>query len=719
MAANFCIKDIEILDSDGWSEDALKILKKGQTYRLCDESVPHNFFGENIEVSAIVGKNGSGKSSLLEVFYRAINNFAHCLVTSMALNLNPQRPWESFHHLDYCFGLYVNVNFQCEGEDGTIFIRDNIVALQCGDLKVVFHSVPREKIVDFFKIFSIIEENNSPEFTGFSVMKSEYFEDYQSIALKLFYSIVTNYAMQSFVTYDFTKEDSLWRDDVIRNDLRPDYAHSWIDGLFHKNDGYTTPVVLNPYRGAGKIDMHKESLLTRNRVASLMIFFDHMKGKPQLIDEYDLDSITFNLNPHLVLDKIGDEMMKHIEIPAKKYDGSFFQMEQIAGHLSTILQNEDSLANLIVREYGVKVEIPKSASGVYLHEDPLLLSLIYLVYKTLAIPSRHYPGYEPFAKLSISDICLLKGDENYGLIMRNAKELVEKINSDLTHIGLKIRQTLKSIDLCAKGGMPKGSFDYTAYSKILQEKKYDSLSNVIENMPPSYFVPIIQLKTTQKSGISFDSLSSGQRQLIYTISTYIYHSLNILSVEGNDRLRYQNLCYILDEVEICFHPEYQRVFLKRLVDTLIRAGLNQKANIHIIIATHSPFILSDIPCGNVLKLEEGFVRKKEETFAANIHNLLNNEFFLDYSIGDIAREKIEALFRTSREGIYQQEKTSLNDFEYICNHIGDEYLKRKAKEAFYNILGNDELIRRLNRINREREEIEAILNKRNDEENSL
>lgn len=37
------------------------------------EKFPKDFYGENIIVSAILGKNGSGKSSLLDIIYRVIN----------------------------------------------------------------------------------------------------------------------------------------------------------------------------------------------------------------------------------------------------------------------------------------------------------------------------------------------------------------------------------------------------------------------------------------------------------------------------------------------------------------------------------------------------------------------------------------------------------------------------------------------------------------------
>ena len=67
---------------------------------------------------------------------------------------------------------------------------------------------------------------------------------------------------------------------------------------------------------------------------------------------------------------------------------------------------------------------------------------------------------------------------------------------------------------------------------------------------------------------------------------------------------------VLDELEICFHPELQRTLVNNLLKFLTGLKLNEMMAINIILSTHSPFILSDMPECNVLMLEEG--KKKTE-----------------------------------------------------------------------------------------------------------
>ena len=68
-------------------------------------------------------------------------------------------------------------------------------------------------------------------------------------------------------------------------------------------------------------------------------------------------------------------------------------------------------------------------------------------------------------------------------------------------------------------------------------------------------------------------------------------------------------------------------------------------NLHggnIILATHSPFLLSDIPHSNVLCLGENTM-SVEGTLGANIIELLGNSFFLSSVIGNVASNEIREI----------------------------------------------------------------------------
>jgi predicted ATP-binding protein involved in virulence len=110
-------------------------------------------------------------------------------------------------------------------------------------------------------------------------------------------------------------------------------------------------------------------------------------------------------------------------------------------------------------------------------------------------------------------------------------------------------------------------------------------------------------------------------------------------------LPYKNISIILDEIEIYYHPDMQRELTSNILSAL--ENIKEKGevgieSIHIIYLTHSPFILSDIPSSNILRLNNGKVEIVDiQTFGANIHDLLANDFFLKKGfMGEFSQNEI-------------------------------------------------------------------------------
>ena len=176
--------------------------------------------------------------------------------------------------------------------------------------------------------------------------------------------------------------------------------------------------------------------------------------------------------------------------------------------------------------------------------------------------------------------------------------------------------------------------------------------------PPIFDTKIMVKDNLTNEEFPLAQLSSGERQLAYAVSTIIYHLRNLNSVplknswEFPKRLKYRYANIILDEIELYFHPGYQRLFVDHLIRCLEKADLKEIMGINIMMVTHSPFILSDIPKSNVLFLKDGRpdFEMQENTFAANIHSMLRNGFFMeDGTMGEFAKNKVNDMFRRLHE----------------------------------------------------------------------
>lgn len=171
-------------------------------------------------------------------------------------------------------------------------------------------------------------------------------------------------------------------------------------------------------------------------------------------------------------------------------------------------------------------------------------------------------------------------------------------------------------------------------------------------------------------------------------------------------LEKQHAILLIDESELHMHPSWQKKFLKYLLEYVNESFKSCK--FQIILATHSPFVFSDIPiqCGIILKrnqkrniLERYSTAKLNQTFGANIHELYTDKFLLeDTLMGDFAKEKILKLITTVNRA-KKVDINKFNDLNCTIKLIGEKFIRHKILETLFSrandetkIIINNELI---------------------------
>lgn len=136
----------------------------------------------------------------------------------------------------------------------------------------------------------------------------------------------------------------------------------------------------------------------------------------------------------------------------------------------------------------------------------------------------------------------------------------------------------------------------------------------------------------------------------------------------------------IDEGEIYYHPEWQRGYIKLLLE-MVNA---RRKKVQIIVTTNSPFIISDILGEDITYLSEDKINEKNKkrdrecTLGQNIHKLLRDNFFMQYTIGEYARELIENIMLCLNE---EKEHDESNRAEKILKLYFDEI--RNYYDAFH------------------------------------
>lgn len=575
----------------------------------------------DISINIIVGENGSGKSTLLELAFMIINN-----ISRRIFEINGLKNQEI--QVKYIDGINAEL----------YFVTDHLYKIKVND-KIV--TVEKFEQIDFTD--EILTLGNPSDYT------TEFSLD------NLYYTNHINYSLHS---------------------LNENYFGDWIYNLFHKNDGYQTPIVLEPYRDKGNIDINLLQSLMKSRLLSYILDNSNESFR-QLTKKVKAKKIVLTVDYFKFLS---------IEpnVPTKE------DFTNLAKNLTNVFNSDTREVIKIVNEF-----IDNSLNNVSFDEnlfindgDDLLLKpnfkdvpiefffMMYIFYKLDSIVKK----YKEF------DIYKNYKNEN------KLKELLEAIKKDTSHVTYKIRQAIYNLKY----------LDTLNFSNREIPFEIDVLSNILENeilvkesakdpdlriddlIPSSIFKVDIILE----NGESFDSLSSGEKQKIFVLNSIMYHLKNIASKDN----RYRNINIVLDEIELYFHPEMQRDFINDLLEILKNNDyINNLYALNFIFITHSPFILSDVTDNNLLKLDNNArpFSENKKTFGANIHELLVNGFFISNSTGEFATKQIDEIVKfytevinltnENFEELKKEYSIKKDKFYFILEHIGEDYISGVIK----------------------------------------
>jgi len=517
-----------------------------------------NIFPNNINVCAIVGQNGSGKTSFLE---------ALMLLVFKSENNN---------NLFKGFAIFFN--------EGKFYISYK------GFNNIEFNDVEYSDELNIEEL-GIIKSNNK-----------YYFSNQQPFFVNFYYNPSLEMISNAFLEYTYEGLQNS-QATIYECDNKPFMQNNLVAFPFKKygiidikeNENF---IIKSMFKNKGKIKKAKENFIhdTKN-LFSTKIFF----SPTEIIIKFNI-----NLLKNRIINSYKDSEF------IKKFFKQFENNEVSIIDLTKILL-------LGVLSYSIVDFSNKTFSQYFFKKESVLEKFL---------TSLNDSGnLEDYMKSLIS-----KTDEEIRELLNNIKSFREELKTEENEdssLNIEVTRLADFIDHLLK----EKSKNNWKGKVISYTNNFGSIEKVLSFVPLSFEVMVYD-----ENGVLFNEFSFGEKMLISLLNVIIY--CISLFKSNSDFLN-----IFIDEMEIGLNPEWQRKLIKILVNEYSLFFPDKKIN--FFIATHSPFILSDIPKENVIFLDNGESKNKfkqdENIFGANIYDIFEKGFFLENSIGKYSEEWIKAL----------------------------------------------------------------------------
>lgn len=453
-----------------------------------------------------------------------------------------------------------------------------------------------------------------------------------------------------------------------------------------KGKGYFAYVVKN-VNGSIEYQCFLQDFNNDFQDSTVVLFNPKLKVRERYDDEYSnygFKRAYFNLNKSYAYSFLVEKYKNfHVNKNAIQYPGDF--TITINSRFKSSEINGSEVIDLFSHErfYSEeKISLPWS-NHVELIKEPKKLFIIHAV--EMIINDIFVNTVKPSGTFSLDE----KIDEE--LVLKYKNIINAKYSGDLLDYGL-LKKYLINI-LCKFRDITKNAIG------ISEGIDWLLVLELLERFPSSYYkiadsnwqiaIPledkddnvILLLDELDKQAFAMPlidelpKLSTGQKSLVEKISSIHAGIENAIKDE-----RVENVIILLDEYEEHLHPEWIRQFFSQIVDMI--EIINKSISVQLIITTHSPYIISDLPKDNILKLEcisnKRSVRNSTYAFGSNIYDIICDSFFLECTLGEFARKKInEVINILGRE--HNISDAEAEYCQFIVDMIDDGYIRLKLQ----------------------------------------